>query len=66
MMTSHANNCRSPTVWKKIIFRYFEDYNSANMTDILKIPFDYCLEIIVPGKLFETLDMSGNWGMLIL
>ena len=35
-------------VWKKIIFRYLEDYkyNVANiMTDIRKIPFDYCLDI---------------------
>ena len=28
------------TVWKKKIFRHLEDYNSANMTDIHKIPFD--------------------------
>ncbi len=27
-------------VWKKKIFRHSEDYNSANMTDIHKIPFD--------------------------
>ncbi len=33
------------TVWKKKIFRYLEDYNSANMTDIQKNPFDYCLDI---------------------
>ncbi len=37
--------CRKDiTVWKKIIFRDLEDYNSANMTDIHKIPFDYCLD----------------------
>ncbi len=32
------------TVCKKIIFHYLEDYNSANMTDIHKIPFDYWLD----------------------
>ncbi len=32
------------TVCKKIIFHYIEDYNSANMTDIHKISFDYCLD----------------------
>ncbi len=32
------------TVCKKIIFHYLVDYNSANMTDIHKIPFDYCLD----------------------
>ncbi len=32
-------------VWKKIIFRLLEAYKSANMTDIHKIPFGYCLDI---------------------
>ncbi len=36
---------RVVTVWKKKIFRYLQDYNSANMADIHKIPFDYCLDI---------------------
>ena len=32
------------TVWKKIIFRNLNDYNSANMPDNHKIPFNYCLD----------------------
>ncbi len=36
--------CDVLTVCKKIIFHYLEDYNSANMTDIHRIPFDYCLD----------------------
>ncbi len=32
------------TACKKIIFHNLEGYNSANMTDIHKIPFDYCLD----------------------
>ena len=35
------------TVWKKIIFRYLEDYYFATMTDIRKISFDYCLDMNV-------------------
>ena len=36
--------CQCTTVCKKIIFHYLDDYNSANMTDFNKIPFDYCLD----------------------
>ena len=42
--------------------KILQDYNSTNMTDIQKIPFDYCqtLRSSFRGKLSETLDMSGN------
>ncbi len=33
------------TVWCKIIFWHFNGYSIANMQDIDKIPFDYCLDI---------------------
>ncbi len=30
------------------IFRYLSEYISTNMPDILKIPFDWCLDINTP------------------
>ncbi len=33
------------TVWYEIIFGHLNGYNSANMPDIDKIPFDNCLDI---------------------
>ena len=33
------------TVWNEVIFQHLNDYNSANMPDIYKNPFDYCLDI---------------------
>ena len=33
------------TVWYEIIFPHLNGYNLANMPDIDKIPFDYCLDI---------------------
>ena len=35
----------APTVWYEIIFRHLNVYSLANMPDIDKIPFGYCLDI---------------------
>ncbi len=49
-------NILNTTVWYEIIFHHLNGYSLANMQDIDKIHFDYCLDIKAMDEMSKQLS----------